>query len=98
MQKYVRMSSNKYANFRKVVYYYLTDINVNNNTDDTKKHYRSLVVETIYLDDDLLEYRKKMMNHFKNVLCVIDELKYLPPTKIGKLSFQGGYLYHESKL
>ena len=91
------MSSNKYANFRKVVNYYLSEINVNNNKDAKKKFNRSLVIENIYLEDDLLEYRNNIINNFKNVLCIIDELKYLPPTKIGRLSFKGGYLYNEAK-
>jgi hypothetical protein len=91
------MSSNKYANFRKVVNYYLSEININNNKDTKKKFNRSLVIENIYLDDYLLEYRNNIINKFKNVLCIIDELKYLPPTKIGRLFFKGGYLYHESK-
>jgi hypothetical protein len=91
------MSSNKNTNFRKVVYYYLSDIIINNNKDAIKKKYRSLHIETIYLNDDLLEYRNNIIKKFKNVLSIIDELKYLPPTKIGRLYFQGGYLYHESK-
>lgn len=91
------MSSNKYAEFRKVVYYHWSDINVNNNKNAKRKFYRSLDIETIYLDDNLLEYRNNIINYFKNILYIIDELKYLPPTKIGKFPFQGGYLYHESK-
>ena len=91
------MTSDKYSNFRKVVYYYWSDITVNNNKNAKKKFYRSLDVESIYLDDNSLEYRNNIINNFKNVLCIIDELKYLPPTKIGRLFFQGGYLYHESK-
>ena len=95
------MSSNKYSNLRKVVHYYLSDkiiINNNKNPKDSKKNcYRSLHIETIYLDDDSLAYRNNIIDNFKNVLCIIDELKYLPPTKIGRLYFKGGYLYHESK-
>jgi len=91
------MCSNNHDNFRKVVYYYLSDIIINNNKDAIKKKYRSLHIETIYLDDNLLAYRNNIINKFKNVISIIDELKYLPPTKIGRLSFQGGYLYHESK-
>jgi hypothetical protein len=91
------MSSNEYANFRKVVYYYWSDIQVNNNKDSKNNFYRSLHIKTIYLDDNSLEYRNNIINKFKNVLCIIDELKYLPPTKIGRLFFKGGYLYHESK-
>ena len=91
------MSSNKYSNFRKVVYYYWSDINVNDNKDSKKKYYRSLEIKNIYLNNDELQYRNNIINKFKNVLCIIDELKYLPPTKIGRLSFQGGYVYHESK-
>lgn len=91
------MTSNKYADFRKVVYYYLSDITINNNKGAKRKYYRSLDIESIYLDDDLLEYRNNIINNFKNVLCIIDELKYLPPIKIGRLYFKGGYLYHESK-
>ena len=91
------MSSNKYANFRKVVNYYLSEININNNKDAKKKFNRSLVIENIYLDNDLLEYRNNIINNFKNVLCIIDELKYLSSTKIRKFYFQGGDLYHELK-
>lgn len=92
--KITKMSSNTYADFRKVVYYYWSDIN---NNKFTKQKYRSLIIETEYLDNNLLQYRNNIIHKFKNVLCIIDELKYLPPTKIGRLSFQGGYLYHESK-
>ena len=91
------MISHRYSNFRKIVYYYLSDILINNNKNAKKKFYRSLHVETIYLDDNLLEYKNNIINNFKNILSIIDELKYLPPMKIGKFSFQGGYLYHESK-
>lgn len=89
------MSSNKYADFRKVVYYYWSDINVNNNKDGKK--YRSLNIETVYLDDNLLKYRNNIIEKYKNVLCILNELKYLPPIKIGRFLFKGGYLYHESK-
>jgi hypothetical protein len=87
-----------YSNSRKVVYYYLTDTMVNNNKDAKRKYYRALTVETVYLDDNSLKYRNRIINYFKNnVLCIIDELKYMPPTKIGNFYFQGGYLYHEAK-
>ena len=92
------MSSDKYADFRKVVYYYWSDVITNNNKDVKRKKYRSLNVETVYLDDKSLKYRNKIINYFKKeVLCIIDELKYLPPTKIGSFYFNGGYLYHEAK-
>ena len=91
------MSSNKYADFRKIVNYYWSDITINNNKNAKKKYYRSLEIESIYLEDDLLNYRKKIILNFKNVLYIINELKYLPPTKIGRLAFKGGFLYHESK-
>lgn len=56
------------------------------------------MVESIYLNDEELKYRKNIIHNFKNVLCIIDELKYLPPTRLfGRFSFQGGYLYHEAK-
>ncbi len=92
------MSSDKYADFRKVVYYYWSDIKVNNNKDTKRKFYRSLNIETVYLDDKSLKYRNNIINYFKNeVLCIIDEIKYCPPTKIGRFYFNGGYLYHEAK-
>jgi hypothetical protein len=92
------MSFNKYADFRKVTYYHWSDICENNNKQAKRKFYRSLIVESIYLDDKSLEYRNNIINYFKNnVLCIIDELKYMPPRKIGRLSFKGGYLYHEAK-
>jgi hypothetical protein len=92
------MSSNKYADFRKVVYYYWSDVMTNNNKDTKRKFYRALNVETVYLDDKSLKYRNNIINYFKKeVLCIIDELKYMPPVKIGKFYFNGGYLYHEAK-
>lgn len=88
------MCSNKYADFRKIVYYYWSDLTMNTNYNIL---YRYLVVNTIYLDDDLLQYRNNIINNFKKVLFLINELKYLPPSIIGRFSFQGGYLYHKSK-
>jgi len=96
IKKKMKMNSNKYINFRKVVYYYWSDIQENNNKYG-KNTYRSLVIKTDYLDDNQLKERENIINKFKNVLCMIDELKYLPPTKIGRLLYQGGYLYNEHK-
>ena len=87
-------SSNQYADFRKVVYYYWSNIKINNNT---QQKYRTLIVKTDYLDDISLQYRTHRINQFKRVLSNIDDLKYLPPSKIGRLFFKGGDLYHESK-
>ena len=92
------MSSNKYADYRKVVSYHWSDATINNNKDAKRKLYRSLNVETVYLDDNALKYRNNIIRYFtRNVLCMIDELKYLPPTQIGRFSFQGGYLYNDAK-
>jgi hypothetical protein len=92
------MSSNKYADFRKVIYYYWSDIMTNNNKGAKPKYYRSLIIENVYLDDNSLKYRNQIINYFqKNVLCLINELNYSPPIKIGRFHFQGGYFYHELK-
>ena len=91
------MSSDKYADFRKVVYYYWSEITINNNKNAKEKEYRSLTVRTEYLDDISLEYKNNIIKNFGEVLCIIDELKYMPLTKIGRFNFQGGYLYNEAK-
>ena len=87
-------SSNQYADFRKVVYYYWSNVEINKNT---QQKYRSLIVKTDYLDDISLQYRIHRINQFKCVLRDINDLKYLPPSKIGRLFFKGGDSYHESK-
>jgi hypothetical protein len=89
------MSSDKYADFRRVVYYYWSEITINNNKNAKEKEYRSLTVRIDYLDDESLEYRNNIIKNFREVLCWIDELKYMPPTKIGRFNFEGGYLFHE---
>jgi hypothetical protein len=91
------MILDKYAEYRKVVYYYLSEITINNNKNIKRREYRSLDVETIYLNDKDLEYRKKIINNYSNVLSIINELKYLPPTKFGRFLFKGGFLYNEAK-
>ena len=47
------MINNKYTNSRKVVYYYWSDIQINNNKYEKNK-YRSLILKTEYLDDNKL--------------------------------------------
>jgi len=91
------MILDKYAEYRKVVYYYLSEITINNNKIVKRREYRSLEIETIYLNNTDLEYRKKVINNKNNVLLMINELKYLPPTKIGRFLFKGGFLYNEAK-
>jgi hypothetical protein len=91
------MISNKYAEYRKVVYYHLSDININYNKNAKNIFYRSLTVTTVYLNDKELEYREKIINKYNNVLFIINELKYLPPTRFGRFLFRGGYLYHKAK-
>ena len=59
--KTTKMSSNKYADFRKVVYYNWSDININNNKF-TKQKYRSLIIETEYLDNNGLQYRNNIIH------------------------------------
>jgi len=91
------MIVDKYAEYRKVVYYYLSDITINHNKNAKRREYRSLDVATIYLNDKDLEYRKKVISNYCNVLFIINELKYLPPTKFGRFIFKGGFLYNEAK-
>ena len=64
-------SSNQYADFRKVVYYYWSNVEINNNT---QQKYRPLIVKTDYLDDISLQYRMHRIKQFKRVLSDINNL------------------------
>lgn len=62
------MTSDKYAEYRKIVYYHLSDITINYNKNVKNKEYRSLTINTVYLNDKELEYRKKIINKYCEVL------------------------------